>query len=173
MGRPRKYSDEQIQEIIDSFNAYIDNTDIPIVAEFAYQNKVPRQSLYDYEEFSSLVKRAIDKKEAALERKALNNEVNHTMAIFSLKQLGCPPLDYGILAHLRHGIIQIFDITEVDPAALGNCVPRLNVLQKLRTNGWATLDTVVIAQLLKPAGDVFRKAVGPSHDGPRTLVHGR
>jgi hypothetical protein len=88
MGRPRKYNDEQIQEIINSFNEYIDNIDIPIVAEFCYQNSILRKTLYEYPEFSDTIKRAIDKKEAQLERKALYNEVDHTMAIFSLKQLG-------------------------------------------------------------------------------------
>lgn len=88
MGRPRKYSDEQIQEIITQFEDYITNTDIPIVAEFAIQIGTYKQQLYDYEEFSYLIKRAISKKEAALERQALNGEINTTMAIFSLKQLG-------------------------------------------------------------------------------------
>lgn len=88
MGRPRKYNDEQIKEIQASLEKYIKETDIPILAEFAYLNEVSRQTLYDYEEFSTLIKRAVDKKEAALERKALNGEIDKTMAIFSLKQLG-------------------------------------------------------------------------------------
>lgn len=88
MGRPRKYNDEQIKQIKASFTEYIENTDIPIIAEFSYQNDVSRDALYDYEEFSTLIKRAIAKKEAQLERKALNGEVDKTMAIFSLKQLG-------------------------------------------------------------------------------------
>ena len=44
--------------------------------------------MYDYDEFSALRKRAIDKKEAQLERMALSGDVDKTMAIFSLKQLG-------------------------------------------------------------------------------------
>jgi hypothetical protein len=88
MGRPRKYNDEQVKEIQEQLEQYIEDTEIPIIVEFAYQYNVSRDSLYDYDEFSTLIKRAIDKKEAQLERKALNNEIDRTMAIFSLKQLG-------------------------------------------------------------------------------------
>lgn len=88
MARPRKYNEEKVKEIIDDLEKYIENTEIPILSEFAYQHKVSREALYDYEEFSTLIKRAIYKKEAQLERKALNGEVDKTMAIFSLKQLG-------------------------------------------------------------------------------------
>jgi hypothetical protein len=49
---------------------------------------VPSKHVYDFEEFSDPIKVLIDKKEAALERKALDGEVNTTMAVFSLKQLG-------------------------------------------------------------------------------------
>lgn len=84
-GRPRQYNREQL---LVEFGAYIEAKDIPIVAEFAYQHSVPRELLYDWEEFSTLLKDCIAKKESALERKALSGEINVTMAIFSLKQLG-------------------------------------------------------------------------------------
>lgn len=87
-GRPKTYNEEQIQEISLKLEKYIAEEDIPIVAEFAYLNDVPRNTLYDYTEFSTLLKKLIDKKEAQLERKGLTNEVNTGMAIFSLKQLG-------------------------------------------------------------------------------------
>lgn len=88
MGRPRTFTDEQVAEIREKLVQYIATTEIPIVAEFAYQNDINRQILYDYPEFSTLTKKLIAKKEAQLERKGLMNEVNSTMAIFSLKQLG-------------------------------------------------------------------------------------
>ncbi len=87
-GRPRKYTKEYLAEIIEKLDHYIDETPIPVVAEFAYQNKIPRQALYRYEELSDTIKRLIDKKEAQLERLALKGEINQSMAIFSLKQLG-------------------------------------------------------------------------------------
>ena len=41
-GRPRKYNTKQVKEIGDTLEQYIDETRIPILAEFAYQNKIPR-----------------------------------------------------------------------------------------------------------------------------------
>ena len=87
-GRPRKYNTKQVKEIGDKLEQYIDETRIPILAEFAYQNKIPRDVLYKYEEYSTLIKRLIDKKEAQLERLTLERKINTTMAIFSLKQIG-------------------------------------------------------------------------------------
>lgn len=75
-------------EIVRKFEQYIAETDIPILAEFAYQNDVTRPWMYLQTELLTLIKKCMDKKESALERKALKEEVNTTMAIFSLKQLG-------------------------------------------------------------------------------------
>lgn len=88
MARPKVYKDDYINELADKYREYIDTTDIPIVAEFAYQNGIERTLLYDREELSTLTKMCIMKKEAQLERKSLQGEVNTTQAIFSLKQLG-------------------------------------------------------------------------------------
>lgn len=87
-GRPKSYNKEQVKEICKKYENYIEVTDVPIVAEFAYQNNITRGLLYEYPEFLTLTKRAIEKKEAQLEKLALFNVVNSTMAIFSLKQLG-------------------------------------------------------------------------------------
>ena len=84
-GRPREYDREAIAA---SFELYISNTPIPIVAEFAALHRLTKQFMYDCEELSDLVKQCTFKKEAALERQALGGAVNCTMAIFSLKQLG-------------------------------------------------------------------------------------
>jgi hypothetical protein len=84
-GRPRQYDRADLAR---QFEAYIEATEIPIVAEFASQRGVPRFLLYDWPEFSTLLKNCTDKKEAALERKALAGEINVVMAIFGLKQLG-------------------------------------------------------------------------------------
>ena len=88
MGRPKKYTDEAIEQIQQNMEQYIQITDIPIIAEFAYKNNIPRHVLYDYDEFSTLLKKLTDKKEAQLERLGLTGKVDKTMAIFSLKQLG-------------------------------------------------------------------------------------
>ena len=78
----------KINELNKLLIEYIENTDIPIVAEFAYKNNIRRQLLYENEILSDTTKRLINKKEAQLERQALGNTINTTFAIFSLKQLG-------------------------------------------------------------------------------------
>ena len=92
MGRPKKYTDEVIEQIRQAMEKYIEITDIPIVAEFAYQSKIPRFKLYEFaennDEFQYTIKGLIDKKEAQLERQCLNGKIDKTMAVFSLKQLG-------------------------------------------------------------------------------------
>lgn len=87
-GRPRNYTDEEIEQIKILFQRYIDESDIPILCKFAAANHIPRDTFYEYEELSTLTKECIDKKTGGLEEKALNGEINATMAIFSLKQLG-------------------------------------------------------------------------------------
>ena len=88
MGRPRNYTNEEVKDIFNRLEKYINETDIPIIAEFAYLNDIPRTTFYDYDEFSTLIKKLIDKKESQLEKMGLYGEVEKTMAIFSLKQLG-------------------------------------------------------------------------------------
>lgn len=87
-GRPIEYTQEKIQEIVKKLNEYIENTDIPIIAEFAYKNDIRKATLYEIPELSYCIKKLIEKKEAQLEKGALYNKVNQTMAIFSLKQIG-------------------------------------------------------------------------------------
>ena len=88
MARPVKYTKEKLEEIQSLLEKYIEETDIPIVAEFAYLNRINRSELYLHDELKNTIKALIDKKESQLEKKALKGGVNHTMAIFSLKQLG-------------------------------------------------------------------------------------
>lgn len=88
---PKKYTPKKIEEINEKLEQYIDETDIPIVAEFAYQNNISRQRLYDLKsnELKKLMERLIAKKEAGLERLMLSGKPNvATGCIFSLKQLG-------------------------------------------------------------------------------------
>ena len=84
-GAPRKYDRAALEQ---KFLAYIDETDIPIVSEFAILNGMHREQVYEMPELSYALKRCISKKEMALEQKALSGDVNCSMAIFSLKQIG-------------------------------------------------------------------------------------
>lgn len=78
-------------DLIDALEKYIEAESIPIIAEFAYKYPINRTYLYKLAENNNTlrdtIKNLIDKKESALEKKGLNNEINSTMAIFSLKQL--------------------------------------------------------------------------------------
>ena len=84
-----KYTPEELEKIRQKIEAYTNETEIPILAEFSYQNYIPREILYRHEELSHSIKRLITKKEAALERLMLSGKQNvSTGCIFSLKQLG-------------------------------------------------------------------------------------
>ena len=87
-GRPVKFTPERIQEIIELMEKYIEENDIPIVAEFAYLNDIRRAALYEYPGFSYTLQKLINKKEAQLEKLGLFNVVNASMAKFSLAQMG-------------------------------------------------------------------------------------
>jgi len=84
-GRPRTIDRQKVAE---AFAKYIQETPIPIAVEFAAQQGLTKQWLYEAEEMADLLKACMTKKESALERHALNNSCNVTMAIFSLKQQG-------------------------------------------------------------------------------------
>jgi hypothetical protein len=88
-GRPRTtFNEANVTKILELLEKYTEETNIPILAEFAYKNHVLREDLYKYAEFDSAIKRLINKKEAQLERECLNGNIDRTMAVFSLKQLG-------------------------------------------------------------------------------------
>lgn len=88
MARPRSRTQEQDEKLFKKFEKYINDTTLPIIAEFAYMNDIERQYLYDNQMFSTLLKKCIAKKEANLEKGALTGKLNPSMAIFSLKQIG-------------------------------------------------------------------------------------
>lgn len=87
-GRPKKYNDGWKSEALKSIEKYIDKEEIPILKEWCYQNKISSTYIYELEEFSEPIKRLLEKKESQLERKGLKGEIDRTMAVFSLKQLG-------------------------------------------------------------------------------------
>ena len=88
-GRPVSvYTPERIAEIKADLDKYIDETGIPIVAEFAYTRDIRKATLYEIPELAYSLKRLIEKKETQLEKLGMANKINTTFAIFSLKQLG-------------------------------------------------------------------------------------
>lgn len=91
MSRPKteKYKIENLCKEIDN---YTKKTELPILKELCYKKDYNYDYLIhmqrDNEELYQSIKKLLYKKESTLERKALNGEMNSTMAIFSLKQLG-------------------------------------------------------------------------------------
>ena len=76
-------------KLLSALKIYIQKTRIPILAEFAYQNRMPRQCLYEFPELADAIKVCITKKEGALERLMLSGKRGVAVGcIFSLKQLG-------------------------------------------------------------------------------------
>lgn len=86
-GRTNKYKD-----IAEKLEDYVEKADIPVLAEFAYKNDLTREYLYTLSKedarLFNAIKKCTTKKEAVLEIGALKGELDKTMAIFSLKQLG-------------------------------------------------------------------------------------
>lgn len=93
-GRPRKV---EVKNLIDGVDAYLENTSLPIVAEYAQINHITADYLYELArketaegrpELSRSIKRITDQKAIVLEKGALIGKFSSSMAIFSLKQLG-------------------------------------------------------------------------------------
>jgi len=89
MAATQKYKTENLVALLDK---YTNDTDIPILKEVCYQNYLNYDTIMKYQRTDELlmqsIKRLLDKKESQLERKGLNKEIDRTVAIFSLKQLG-------------------------------------------------------------------------------------
>lgn len=85
---PFTWTRDFIDDLVDKMEQYIEGTAIPILEEFTTQNKIWVQRLYEFEEFAEPIKRLKAKKIAGLERQGLTGNINPTMAIWGLKQLG-------------------------------------------------------------------------------------
>lgn len=86
-GRPPKIPPEELAQKLDE---YMESTDVPIVAEFAYLMGYNRTSIYEIPEISDGLRALVTKKEFALERLGLstNSTAQQRMAEMSLKQIG-------------------------------------------------------------------------------------
>ena len=83
-----KAAEAEIAEMVEAFRVYVQDTQIPILAEFAASQGVSARWLCEHKEFDTLRELCKTKKTAGLERSGLNNEVNARIAEFSLMQLG-------------------------------------------------------------------------------------
>ena len=105
MARPKKYTKKLCQEeIIPKMEKYTDENAVPILAEFCYMNNYRRAMMYEQPALSYALKRMTAKKEAQLEKGALSGNLNPSMAIFSLKQLGWKDKQ-EIDANIKGGVV--------------------------------------------------------------------
>jgi hypothetical protein len=88
LARPVKYTPKVLDDLKVKFDDYINHTQIPILKEFCYKNKLNSTYIHELPELTESIKRLRDKKEAQLERLGLKGKIDRTMAVFSLKQLG-------------------------------------------------------------------------------------
>lgn len=87
-GRPRKYSAEQIEEIMEKMEQYIEEAPIPILDEFAYRNNIKNDTFRNYKEFSELKEKLFQKKKAQLQKMGLANKTNSTITKLLLSHHG-------------------------------------------------------------------------------------
>lgn len=89
MGKRRKWGYRQRLAIRKKLEDYVRKTAVPSVADFAYQNGVPRAQLYRWDELEDTMDLLKSKREANLEKQLLGDDAKKaTGAIFALKQLG-------------------------------------------------------------------------------------
>ena len=83
----RNFFPEEIEELRQKFEVYVETSEYPILAEFAYKNSISK-TLLDRIEFKGVKEKCLAKKESVIEVGAMQGKYNPTMSIFSLKQLG-------------------------------------------------------------------------------------
>lgn len=92
VGAPPKLTPEQKVEVYHAFEEYIEDNEYPTMPDFCAYNKVAKkyklttQNLKDWEQFTSLRKRLVDKQEQFTESQVMKGKLNPTWAIFKLKQ---------------------------------------------------------------------------------------
>lgn len=86
-GRPRKYNDNEVQEIANKLTDFIKDKDFPTVAKFCTENDLNRDVIDDYPEFADLKKKLMSKAEDYLQSKLIDNKGNAASHMFLLKAM--------------------------------------------------------------------------------------
>lgn len=81
----RKYDRDAL---LTAFICYVWETDVPIFKEFCWMNGVTTHTISEWEEFQPAIEWCRTKKEAMVERRAMEDEKRAKFAIFQLKNLG-------------------------------------------------------------------------------------
>ena len=87
-GRPVVYTKKRIEEIVKAMEEYTEANAVPIAAEFAYNHKIRKATLYEIPELAYSLKEMMLKKEFQLEKLGLSGKAPVAMVAFSLKQMG-------------------------------------------------------------------------------------
>ena len=88
-GRPVSvWTPQKIASVIKQMEAYTTETDLPILAEFAYTHDYDRAQLYGFPKIAHTIKKMMLKKETELEKIAIKGDAPTAFCIFALKQLG-------------------------------------------------------------------------------------
>ena len=114
-GKPAVKTDDEIIRMVEAFGDYIQDTQIPILAEFAASQGVSARWLCEHKEFDDLRELCKTKKTAGLERSGLNNEVNARIAEFSLMQLGWSK-QQAIEANVNVAVVDLLSALDTDDA---------------------------------------------------------
>lgn len=97
------YSDERKLELLEKFKKYVDETEMPIIAEFAYKNDVNEDTIRKWKEraennetesvnslWASVYKKSLAKQKVCIVRMGFKSSQQTTMSIFILKAFhGC------------------------------------------------------------------------------------
>ena len=76
-GRPLKYTPKYRKDLLKKFEHYINNTECPIIVEFAVKNNIAKQRIYEFQEFADLLKKANNKFEQYLVNDLLHNKASN------------------------------------------------------------------------------------------------
>lgn len=82
--KPPEMGIERRLVLLERFHAYVDVTDMPLIAEFCALEKVSRRLIYEWPEFDDARDFAIAKKEAYILRKGLHKELDSSLCKFVL-----------------------------------------------------------------------------------------
>jgi hypothetical protein len=114
VGRPPKFTDLEIDVLVEDFERYIEETDLPSVAGFAAKHRLGKDYINDRREFSELKRWLHSKREAALEIGGLTGVYDKTVTVFALKQKEMGWSDKTITEH--EGTLGITQIEFVSPS---------------------------------------------------------
>ncbi len=88
MSRPITYTDKKVTQIKKDLEKYIEETELPQIAHFAYLYKIRRQTLYELDGLSDTIENLNAKKEYTLFKKGLEGDYNSQIVKLGLGQMG-------------------------------------------------------------------------------------